>query len=184
MNNGVLVLAAGVSRRFGSDKRRYLLDGKPLLVHCLDAIAAAGLPPRVCIGPDDGDLVISLGATGVQFIECDQARRGMGATLAQGVARCDDWDGVLVALGDMPWVLPETFRTVSQSLLPGQIVQPVYENRPGQPVAFSAAFFDKLRGLDGDIGGRELLREHENQLLKTAVNDPGIHQDVDTPPMS
>ena len=36
------VLAGGASRRFGSDKARYLLDGRPLLARVLDSLAEAG----------------------------------------------------------------------------------------------------------------------------------------------
>ena len=49
---------------------------------------------------------------GLEFIECPDASAGMGATLANGVAACDDWRGLLVVLGDMPWVRPATYRSL------------------------------------------------------------------------
>ncbi|MES2442327.1 MAG: molybdenum cofactor guanylyltransferase [Pseudomonadota bacterium] len=48
------VLAGGESRRFGSDKALALLDGKPLIQHAVDALAAQTDAVIVC-GRDWGD---------------------------------------------------------------------------------------------------------------------------------
>ena len=36
MNTAVLILAAGAASRFGSLKQLALIDGKPMLQHCID----------------------------------------------------------------------------------------------------------------------------------------------------
>lgn len=41
------ILAGGLSRRFGTDKARALLAGRPLIVRTADAMEQAGLQPRV-----------------------------------------------------------------------------------------------------------------------------------------
>lgn len=182
MNGGALVLAAGASRRFGSDKRRYRLAGRPLLQHTVESVLAAGLPCRVCLRPGDGDLPLLLNLGGVQYIECAGAAAGMGATLAEGVAACDDWDGLLVVLGDMAWVQPETLVEIITALTVDRIVQPEYQGRPGNPVGFGRAFYPELTALEGDRGARELLQRHPQALTRLAVADPGIHRDLDQPP--
>ena len=182
MKGGALVLAAGASRRFGSDKRRFPLEGEPMLRRTLEAVRAASLACRVCIGPGEGDIPLWLDLPGLEFIECPHAPAGMGATLADGVAACGDWQGLLVVLGDMPWVQPSTYRYLFESLDAGNIVQPEFGGRPGNPVGFGADFFAELRSLTGDAGGRELLRRHPEALIRLPLEDPGIHRDLDTPP--
>ncbi len=178
---GALVLAAGASRRFGSDKRGYLLDGRPMLARTLEAVQAADLACRVCLGPEDGYIPLMLGLPGLEFIECPNAASGMGATLADGVRACTDWDALLVVLGDMPWVTPDTYRNLAAALERDAIVQPEFEGRPGQPVGFGADFFPELMALEGDIGGRDLLRRHPQALRRLPVGDSGIHRDLDEP---
>ena len=179
MNTGVLVLAAGFSRRFeGGDKRMFQLAGqKPLLQMTVENVLATGLPCRVCIRPDDEQVRALLLALGVEIIECSAAPGGMGATLSQGIDAVNDWDAALIALGDMAWVLPETYRQLASNLKLAAIVQPEYRGRAGNPVGFGSNFYPQLRALTGDEGGRGILRQEAEQVLKVAVSDPGIHRD-------
>ena len=47
-----IVLAGGASTRFGGDKLRATLDGRPLLDHALEAVGAIANPVVVVIAPD------------------------------------------------------------------------------------------------------------------------------------
>ena len=183
MTGGALVLAAGASRRFGSDKRQYMLNDKPLLAHCLSAAAEAGLELRVCVAPGETALIKSIAPVRCQYIECSNARSGMGATLAQGVSNCSDWSALLVVLGDMAWVQPTTYAAVFAALDHATIAQPHFAGRPGQPVGFCAEHFPALSELNGDRGGRDLLRRYQDRVAVLQVDDPGILKDIDRPPV-
>ncbi|TGD76051.1 nucleotidyltransferase family protein [Mangrovimicrobium sediminis] len=179
---GILMLAAGFSRRFGADKRRATLaDGRQLLVASAQNALASGLPLRVCLRPDDEALAEALTELGAQVVWCDNAARGMGATLAQGIATVDDWQAALVALGDMPDVHPDTFVRVAAATDAASICRPTWSGTPGHPVGFGRDWFASLRQLDGERGARELLRQHGAQVITLALPDPGILRDVDTP---
>lgn len=179
---GILLLAAGFSRRFGGDKRRAsLANGDSLLSASTQSALASGLPVRVCLRAGEqalADQVIRLGA-GAIFVE--NAASGMGATLAESVAQCWDWDGLLIALADMPDVGPETFAAISHGLEQAPLCRPTHHGRPGHPVGFRAALFDQLSRLRGDEGAISVLRRHREDLLELPVNDAGILRDIDTP---
>ena len=181
MKIGALVLAAGASRRFGSDKRRHLVDGQTLLKRTVQGVREAGLPCRVCLRPGDGDIPLLLDLPGLAFIECRSASQGMGATLAEGVESCSDWDAVLIVLGDMGWVQPATLEAVAAKLTAHNIVQPTFRQQPGQPVGFGRDFFPELLALSGDRGGRSILHRHRSVRIAVPVEDPGILRDLDLP---
>ena len=178
---GVLVLAAGFSRRFGSDKRLHPVAGVPLLQRTLEAVRSAGLEGRVCIRPNDRVVRDMVAAGGYAVVDCDRAGEGMASTLAQGVSACDDWEGLLVALADMACIAPASYRRIAQVLRAGSIVRPCYHGKPGNPVAFDRAFFPELARLRGDGGGRALLQRHPAQILPLELEDRGILRDLDRP---
>jgi molybdenum cofactor cytidylyltransferase len=179
---GVLLLAAGSSRRFGSDKRLALLpDGRPLLLAAVDTVLRSHLPLQVCLRPGDDVLRERLLAAGVAVLECQHANRGMGATLAEAVAQLADWHGLLVALGDMPAIQPDSFRQVAEALTANAIVTPTFQGQSGHPVGFGRDFFPALSRLDGDTGARDLLARSGSARRSLPLVDPGILRDVDFP---
>ena len=182
MTVGVLLLAAGSSRRFGSDKRLALLpDGRPLLLAAVDTVLRSHLPLLVCLRPGDDILRERLLAAGVAVLECQRASRGMGATLAEAVAQLTGWQGLLVALGDMPRIQPDTFRQVAAVLSDDVIVTPTFQGQSGHPVGFGRGFFPALARLDGDVGARDLVSGAGSARQWLPLADPGILRDVDFP---
>ncbi|HWJ95502.1 MAG TPA: NTP transferase domain-containing protein, partial [Telluria sp.] len=86
----------------------------------------------------------------------------------------------VVALGDMPFVAPATISALADALSGGAgIAAPVADARRGNPVGFGPQHLDALLALEGDQGARGIVKGHP--VTEVAVDDPGIHRDVDTP---
>ena len=69
MRVGVLLLAAGLSRRYGADKRLATLHtGQTLLRTSLAQIAQTSLTVQVCLRPDDDDLHAELEGQGFRCV--------------------------------------------------------------------------------------------------------------------
>lgn len=182
MTVGVLLLAAGEGRRFGSDKRRaQTRSGQTLLATSIAVIRGTGLPLRVCLRPGEAQLAQQAGLQPEEVIACARARCGMGSTLAEGVAQLPAWEGVLVALADMPAIQSLTYREVAAALTRETIVVPTWQGCSGHPAGFGADWFDRLANLQGDIGARALVRAAGERRTLLAVADPGILRDIDHP---
>lgn len=180
----VLVLAAGQSRRFGSDKRLAELPGRGTLL----AATLATLRPhfrdiRVVIGSDDVATTLGIPGDIVTLINPD-AQRGMGTSLAAGmraISRASRARAVAVMLGDMPWVRAATFVAVAQRAGEALIVRPSFQGEGGHPVVFGRQFWPALCQLDGDGGARHLLLDNPAAYIEIATADPGVLKDVDEP---
>jgi molybdenum cofactor cytidylyltransferase len=182
VTTGILLLAAGSSRRFGDDKRLTPMpDGRTLLDATLHILMTTGLPLLVCLGPGDLTLSTQLQTRDIPSRLCPRAGEGMGSTLADGVAALPTWDTVLIALADMPWIRHQTFLAVAAATGPGQICIPTHLGRRGHPVGFSSHFYPDLARLTGDIGARKVILGNTDKIRELDVDDPGIHRDVDYP---
>jgi molybdenum cofactor cytidylyltransferase len=179
---GVL-LAAGAGTRFGGRKLLHPLPGGTSIGLAALRNLRSALPRVVAVvRPGDDELRQLLARERVPVIECAQACRGMGHSLAAGVAAEIDADGWVIALGDMPHVHPDTIRAVAQAVERGaELVVPVFAGQRGHPVGFGGRFRDHLLALSGDAGARAVLTKHASAVLQLEVNDPGVVQDVDTP---
>jgi molybdenum cofactor cytidylyltransferase len=178
---GVL-LAAGRSARFGSDKLLVQLeDGTSIGLAALKNLAAAVDVVVAVVRPRDAALAAALGAHGARVTECPNAAEGMGESLAWGVRGSPTAAAWLIALADMPWVRPATIARVVDALRRGApIAAPSWQGTQGHPVGFAARHYAALIALSGDIGARPVIERHG--VLLVDAEDDGIIRDVDAPP--
>lgn len=178
-----ILLAAGRGSRFGSDKLVHRLpDGTPLAVAAVRNLGPACDRLIAVVRPGNDTLVGLLSATGCEILVCPEAEAGMGHSLAAGVGAAPDAAGWLVALADMPFIMPATHRAVADRLRAGaSLATSEFGGRRGHPVGFSRPWFDQLRALTGDQGGKSILAGHPEQVATCPVEDPGVLRDIDRP---
>ncbi|MBS1139324.1 MAG: hypothetical protein H6R13_777 [Proteobacteria bacterium] len=176
-----ILLAAGSSRRFGSDKRLHPLpDGTPMALASACRLAAVCARTIVVIRPDDTVLASLLAAEGLETVVCNEAEQGMGHSLSAGVAASVDAAGWLVALADMPYIQPDSYHAVLDALQGGaSMARPDVGGQMGHPVGFGARHVRQLLALTGDQGGRSILEADQAGLVVCPVEDPGVLKDVD-----
>ncbi len=134
------------------------------------------------IRPDAGTLVELLERAGASVHICQNAKQGMGTSLAYGVSIAPEAYGWLIALADMPWIKPSTICKISDSIRRGAVIAaPIWQGQRGHPVAFSRIFREELIALNGDLGAKNLLKKYSSQIQYIDCNDPGILRDIDVP---
>ncbi|HEY4711225.1 MAG TPA: nucleotidyltransferase family protein [Dehalococcoidia bacterium] len=83
---------------------------------------------------------------------------------------------------DQPFVDSQTINSLVEAFIANNkgIIIPVYQGRRGNPVIFAIRYKDELLNLKGDVGGREIIKRHPDDVLEVAVNCEGILLDIDT----
>jgi len=184
---GVIVLAAGRSRRFGApseSKLLALLRGEPIVHHATSAAVRAEVGEVVVV---TGDRATDVGAAvdrlPVRVVREDGFGEGMAAPLRRGVQTFASADAVMVALGDQPDVPSEAYRRVVERwrATGAPIVVPRYAGAliTGHPALFAASVFPELLSLRGDIGARGLLAADPARVIEEDLEWPPP-RDVDS----
>jgi molybdenum cofactor cytidylyltransferase len=176
-----ILLAGGTGSRFGGAKLLHpLADGIAIAAHAARHMLAA-LPSVIAVVRwGDFPLYDMLEQEGCEVTMSQAAVRGMGASLAHGVAHVRDADGWVVALADMPRISPDTIRAVAAALEEGAVIAaPQYQGQRGHPVGFGARLRDDLTALDGDTGARKMIERHAADVRLIDSADPGVLIDID-----
>jgi molybdenum cofactor cytidylyltransferase len=178
-----LVLAAGESRRLGQPKQLLDLAGRPLVTHSVaHALAAPVDGVVVVLGSHASEVELALRGSPVYRVFNPHFAQGQGASLAAGIRAIPSTvDAVVVLLGDEPSVAPETIGAVVARWREGHppAVVTRYPDRQGHPVLFDRSVFFDLASLEGDVGGREILRAL-GELVATVEVAATAPSDVDT----
>lgn len=176
-----VLLAAGAGSRFGGGKLLHPLeDGVAIAAHAARNLIAAGLAVTAVVRPGDFPVAEMLEQEGCEVTVCPEAARGMGVSLAHGVAATKEAGGWIVALADMPRIRPDTIMRVAQALAAGaEIVAPEYQGDRGHPVGFGRRFLHELQALTGDSGARPIVQRNQALVRLVECDDPGVLLDID-----
>ncbi|MBL8288474.1 MAG: nucleotidyltransferase family protein [Rubrivivax sp.] len=109
----------------------------------------------------------------------EEAARGMGHSIAAGVAERSGAPGWLVLPGDMPLVQPGTLLAVANALEQHPVAYAQYHGRRGHPVGFASELYSELVLLQGDEGARRIVARYP--AFGQEVPDAGVLVDIDTP---
>jgi len=183
-DTSTVLLAAGIARRMGTLKQLLPLGGSTLLGITLDNILAVKTGQViVVVGAGAEETRLIAGKPGVEVVYNPRYRQGMSTSLRKGLEAVKPRYGlIMIALADQPLTSTRTYtRLVSRAAasLKG-IALPVYKGQRGNPIFFKSAYLSRLKGLEGDVGGRELLELYPEDILEIEVDDPGVVTNVNT----
>jgi len=178
MKTSAIVLAAGEAKRFGSAKQLALVDGKPMLQHTLDNLAASRVDDIVVVLGAYADEIRSRVNFGrARVVVNDRFAEGMSTSIHAGLRAIGNADAAMIVLGDQPFVTTRTYDALLDAS--GDVVAPEYKGFRGNPVIVSRSLFAEMMQIRGDVGCRAIFGSHA--VTKIAVDDEGVVKDVDTP---
>ncbi|MEM1306742.1 MAG: nucleotidyltransferase family protein [Pseudomonadota bacterium] len=199
----VVLLAAGASRRFGTDNKLLAPIGGTPLVATVARTVRAALPNATITAVLRADTGANNGSPADAHLRADDVRavltdivdafcinpdadRGLGSSVACGIAAVAEADptGAMVVQGDMPGL--------THRLLVG-LVAAFHENGTGlivvpvdttgtwrTPVIWPSHTFADLTTLTGDRGGRALMERDPGAVCAVPFSEGDAFVDIDT----
>ena len=173
----VAVLAAGQSKRFGSDKLMADLDGRPIGLHIVQTLVEMEFGWRFVVCPPHSPLEPYYRASGFAIVINENPEKGQARSLhlAVGAALPTDAKALLVVLADMPFVSSDHIADMIAAY-DGDIVASCDGSAPMPPAIFPHDTWPTLLATAGDAGARGLLKG-----AKLVAASPAELRDIDEP---
>lgn len=198
---GCVIMASGLSRRFGANKQLADFCGQPMLCRAFAATATPGIAARIVVTRSE-DVQALCKTQGVPVLlhslpgRNDTVRLGLSALLEQ----LPELSGCMFLPGDQPLLRRETVEVMAERFCHEQTSPAEWQketereifrlgfrvrNDPspltGSPVLFEKGLFQELLTLPQGMGGSVLLRKYPAHVHTVYIADRNELADADTP---
>ena len=185
-----ILLGAGESKRMGRDKLVLPWGKKTVLSHCLEILLRSMTREVVVVARSrNEELEEKINAypafmrKKIKVVVNPDYPGGMSSSIRMGLKSLDSkTEGVLIALGDQPLLKASTINALIGAFFRGKrkIAVPFYHNQRGNPVLFGRGYIRDLMRLRGDTGGRAIIENHPEEVVRVRTRSEAVIRDMDT----
>ena len=174
-----IILASGLSKRFGNNKLLESINGNPMVYYVLKAAKESSLEKIVLIYKDNDVKDIAK-----QFpIPCILNKKytlGQSEGIKIGVKAYGSEDSFMFIMADQHFLTSKTInKLIDKFEKKDKIIVPKYKDRNGSPVIFPKRFIKDLLNLHGDVGGKEIIKKNPLEVEFCHLNNEKELLDID-----
>ena len=179
---GIVILAAGASKRMGMPKQLLPYRGRTLVRHAVETtLGSTCRPVVVVLGANAEEIQPEVEGLSVQIVKNPHWAEGLGSSIRAGMEALmpakDPPEAVVLALCDQPLVGSEDIQALVDAYRSTQrpIIASEYAGTLGVPALFAQPVLPELLHLAGDAGAKQVIQRH----LATVWKIPCPHAAVD-----
>jgi molybdenum cofactor cytidylyltransferase len=185
-NIGIVILAAGESKRMGTPKQLLTFDNKMLINKAIDIALSTQLKSVVLVlGAFKVKIEANILQDEISIVENINWNEGMASSVRVGLEKLieisPNIEGVVFMVCDQPYVTKEVIEGLInvQAKTGFEAAASRYNGKIGTPALLLKSHFNALFQLKGDTGARKILLENSEKVAIVDF-DAGIF-DIDTP---
>jgi len=183
---GIIILAAGESKRMGSPKQLLQIEGKSLIHRTAEiALATDCYPVVLVIGANKPQIAPEIVDLPLTIIDNPMWHEGMSSSVKIGLAGVymtyKEVEAVIILVCDQPYLsvsLLERMVEIYTTKKP-RLIACRYGEELGVPALFDRTLFEELLDLKGDKGAKPVLMKHLDEAHILQFEAGSI--DLDTP---
>jgi molybdenum cofactor cytidylyltransferase len=179
-----ILLAAGQSKRMGELKQLMPFGQSTIVEQAVDNLLGSAVDEViVVVGYKAEDVTKAIAAKSIKLVINPDYEQGMSTSIIAGLKLVrGKVQGVMLAMGDQPLVDSQTINRLIEEFYNHDkgIAVPTYQGRRGHPIIFAIKYKKQLLKLRGDVGGRQIIKDHPDDVLEVAVDSESIVADFDT----
>jgi molybdenum cofactor cytidylyltransferase len=183
-NNWAVILAAGSSRRMGTQKLVLPFGKSTIIETVVDNVFNSSVDHiMVVLGASQDEIRELLKDKAVEFCHNQDHDKGMLSSVICGIrALPPSADTSLIFLGDQPLISSSVTNKVIEAYAEDLygIVIPVHNHRRGHPLLVDMKYRKEIEKLNLEEGLKKLRHHFPEDVLEVEVDAPGILVDIDT----
>ena len=180
-----VILSGGASSRMGSPKALLDYQGRPFLEHLLDVTLHPQIGVRrVVLGAHAEPIAKAIHLKADEVVINEEWEKGQLSSIQSGLRSLPPGtDGILLCLIDHPLISGALVHELIEQFYASKklIVLPVYEERRGHPLIFSAALYDELLHAPLETGARAVVWAHRSDIAEVRTNEEGCVLNLNDP---
>lgn len=177
-----IILASGFSRRMGEDKLLLKIDDESIIERVVKASVSSNLDKIVLVYRKDE--VEKIGKEyGIRTIHNENPDLGQSQSMKIGIRESGESEAYMFIVGDQPFLTKELINRLIEEYKEGEfpIVIPYFNGDRSMPMIMSSKYKEELLNVEGDKGGRNIVKDNPLKVKKVHIEDKKIVMDLDTP---
>lgn len=178
--NGI-ILASGFSRRMGKNKLLMKIGEETILEKVIKEIKKSNISNIILVAREDS--IINLGIKEkLKVVINDNAIYGQSNAIKLGLTKADLDKNFMFFCGDQPFIDSFSINKLVESSLnfKDNIIIPKVKDKIGSPIIFPNYLKFQLDELEGDVGGREVIKNNKDKVKYIDIDNDLFLQDIDT----
>lgn len=176
---GCIIMASGISKRFGGNKLLADFHGETLVERALKLTEGDLFAKRIVVTRTK-EVELICKRRGIEVILHEFPGRGDAIKL--GIDRMRDTDACIFCPCDQPLLKEESLKSLVNVFFndSNKIYRLAWNECPGTPVLFPKEYYQELLDLPSSKGGSHLMKKYRDNIVLVQVTDENELKDVDT----
>lgn len=188
MKINLVLLASGNSKRFGSNKLLYKIDGKEMFKYSVDLAddlkkSLKDTIKNIIVVSKYQEIKEYTQTKNMIYVENPHSELGISTSIILGIneSEKDRSDYIIFMVCDQPYTKSSTIKDFIENFMKSfkGIGAVAFEKIMGNPCIFSWKYIEDLKKLSGDTGGKKIIKENLDDVYIYEVLSKKELEDID-----
>ncbi|WP_160688168.1 nucleotidyltransferase family protein [Clostridium sp. C2-6-12] len=176
----LILLAAGNSTRFKGNKLIEVVNGKPMYMNVIEKVIKLKFNKIILVTQYEVIKEALLNYP-IKVVLNHKSELGISYSIKLGINADLEADAYMFMVCDQPFISLESIKElISSFIISDKGMACAYNETLGNPTIFSAKYKEELLNLNGDVGGKAVMKKHLEDLEKVKINNEAELMDIDT----
>lgn len=185
MNNStkinLILLAAGNSSRFKGNKLIEMINEKPMYMNVIEKVIKLKFN-KIILVTQYKVIKEALLNYPIEVVMNNKSALGISHSIKLGINADLEADAYMFMVCDQPFISLKSIEKLINSYIKGNhgMACATHDGNLGNPTIFSVKYKEELLNLNGDVGGKAVMKKHLEDLDRVEISDEAELIDIDS----